>query len=96
MGKWADVQCDCPTRVPLPGRFYFDEPHRKKRRLTRKQKTEVDEWNRTNKEMFQCGHRSGLIIELNPGDMIHLGNLIDSILPDSTFEVFAKVGIGTV
>jgi hypothetical protein len=44
--------------------------------------------------MFECGHRSGVIIEFWPGDIIHLGNLIGSIFRDEggTFEVFAKVG----
>ncbi|HZI86728.1 MAG TPA: hypothetical protein VFD48_07835 [Pyrinomonadaceae bacterium] len=95
MGKWAEVQCVCPNRVPLPGSdFYFDEPHRKKRRLTKKEKAEVDEWERTTKNRFECGHRSGLIIELCPGDIIHLGNLLGSILRDdgNRFEVFVKVG----
>lgn len=44
--------------------------------------------------MFECGHRSGLIIELSPGDIIHLGSLLGSLFRDDsgTFEVFAKVG----
>ena len=37
MGKWSEVNCDCPNRVPLPGSgFYFDKPHRNKGRLTKK------------------------------------------------------------
>jgi hypothetical protein len=95
MGKWAEVHCVCPNRVPLPGSdFYFDEPHRNKRRLTKKEKAEVAEWKRTTKDMFECGHRSGIVIEFWPGDIIHLGNLIGSIFRDEsgTFEVFAKVG----
>lgn len=95
MGKWAEVHCDCPNRVPLPGSdFYFGEPHRRKRRLTKKEREEVEEWERTTKNMFECGHRSGVIIEFWPGDIIHLGNLIGSVIRDesSTFEIFAKVG----
>jgi hypothetical protein len=95
MGKWVEIHCDCPNRVPLPDSdFYFDEPHRNKRRLTEKEKAEVEEWKRTTKNMFECGHRSGVVIEFWPGDIIHLGNLIGSIFRDEsgTFEVFAKVG----
>jgi hypothetical protein len=95
MGKWSEVHCDCPNRVPLPGSdFYFDKPHRNKRRLTKKEKAEVEEWERTTKDMFECGHRSGVVIEFWPGDIIHLGNLIGSVFRDEsvTFEVFAKVG----
>lgn len=95
MGKWAEVHCACLNRVPLPGsHFYFDEPHRSKRRLTKKEKAEVEEWKRTTKNMFECGHRSGLIIELGPGDIIHLGKVLGSVFRDEsgTFEVFAKVG----
>ena len=95
MGKWAEVHCNCPDRVPLPGSdFYFGAPHRNKRRLTKKEREEVEEWKRTTKNMFECGHRSGVVIEFWPGDIIHLGNLIGSLFRDesATFEVFAKVG----
>jgi len=62
--------------------------------LPRRKKAEVDEWERTTKNRFECGHRSGLIIELCPGDIIHLGNLLGSILRDdgNRFDVFVKVG----
>lgn len=95
MGKWAEVHCACPNRVPLPGSdFYFDRPHRNKRRLTKKEKEEVEEWERTTKDMFDCGHRGGLVIELWPGDIIQLGYLLGHLFRDevSTYEVFARVG----
>jgi hypothetical protein len=95
MGKWSEVHCDCTNRVPLPGSdFYFDKPHRNKGRLTKKEKAEVEEWERTTKNMFECGHRSGVVIEFWPGDIIHLGKLIGSVFLDESgmFEVFAKVG----
>ncbi|MCA1621674.1 MAG: hypothetical protein LC795_20860 [Acidobacteria bacterium] len=95
MGKWAEVHCDCPNRVPLAGSdFYFDKPHRNKRRLTKKERGEVEEWERAAKNMFECGHRSGVVIEFSPGDIVHLGNLLGGIFRDENgmFEVFAKVG----
>jgi len=95
MGKWAEVHCDCLNRIPLSGSdFYFDQPHRNKGRLTKKEREEVEEWERTAKNMFACGHRSGVVIEFSPGDIIHLANLVGSIFRDEsgTFEVFAKVG----
>lgn len=95
MGKWAEVYCDCPNRVPLPGSAcFFDEPHRNKRRQTKKEKAEVEAWKRTTKNMFAGGHRSGLVIELCPGEIIHLGNRLGRIFQDegAPFEVFAKVG----
>ena len=91
MGKWAEVHCDCPNRLPLP-RSDFYEPHRNKHRLTKREKAEVEEWKETTKNMFECGHRSGLVIELSPSDIIHLGNVIGNIFRDGTFEVFTKVG----
>lgn len=94
MGKWAEVHCDCPNRIPLAGSdFYFDKPHRNKHRLTKKEKDEVEEWERTAKNMFACGHRNGVVIEFSPGDIIRFGNVLDSIFRDErgTFEVFAKV-----
>ena len=95
MGKWAEVYCDCPNRTPLAGSdSYFGRPHRQKHRLTKKEKEEVERWERATKQMFACGHRSGLVIELSPGNIILLGNLLESIFLDEggTFEVFAKVG----
>lgn len=95
MGKWAEVHCVCPNRVRVPGSdFYFDQPHRGKRRLTKKEKADVEEWERTTKSMFECGHRNGMIVEFSPGAIVHLGNLIGSIFRNEkgTFEVFAKVG----
>jgi hypothetical protein len=59
-----------------------------------KEKAEVEEWERTTMNMFECGHRNGVVIEFWPGDIIHLGKLIGSIFRDEsgTFEVFDKVG----
>ena len=67
----------------------FGMPHRNKRRLTKKERDEVEEWERATKDMFECGHRDGVVLELWPGDIIHLGNLLGSIFG---FEVFARVG----
>lgn len=93
MGNWAEVQCACPNRTRLPGSDpYFDRPHRKKHRLTKLQSAEVEEWKQTREDMFACGHRGGLVIELWPGEIIHLGHRIARIFGSSTFEVFAKVG----
>jgi hypothetical protein len=93
MGRWAEVQCTCLNRTPLPGSDPIsDRPHRKKQRLTKKQKAEVEEWEQTTMDMFACGHRRGVVIEFWPGNIIHLGHLLGTIFPDSTFEVFTKVG----
>lgn len=94
MGKWAEVHCNCPNRIPLAGGAYFDQPHQRKRRLTAKQKAEVEEWERTTKDMLVCGHRNGNLIEFWPGDIVHLGSLIASIFRDKegAFELFGKVG----
>jgi hypothetical protein len=94
MGKWAEVHCNCSNRIPLANSSSYCEPYRNKRRLTKREKEEREEWERTTKNRYECGHRSGVVIELWPGDIIHLGNLLGSIFRggDSTFEVFAKVG----
>ena len=95
MGKWAEVHCDCPNRIPLAGSdFYFDKPHRKKHRLTKKEKDEVLEWERRTRNMFACGHRNGVVVEFSPGDIIRFGNLLASMFRNErgTFEVFAKAG----
>jgi hypothetical protein len=93
MGKWAEIQCACPNRVRLPcSDFYLDRPHRKKQRLTKREKAEVQEWERTTENMFACGHQRGVVLEFAPDDMIRLGYHLNRLFPASTFQVFAKVG----
>ncbi len=95
MGKWVEVFCNCDNRTPIPNSHsLFGRPHRKKRRLTKREKQEVDEWERTTKNMYECGHRNGVLIEFWPGDIIKLGNLIAGILHNTavTFDIFANVG----
>jgi hypothetical protein len=95
MGKWAEVHCNCADRAPSEGSdFLFDQPHRRKRRLTKKQTEEVRDWEHAHKNMFQCGHRSGLAIELGPENIIKLGYLLAWIFgdEDGSFRIFAKVG----
>lgn len=77
MGKWAEVACHCPNRVALPGGdSNLDRPHRAKRRLTAKQREDVEQWEQTKMNMFACGHRRGMLIELWPGNIIHVGYLV--------------------
>lgn len=69
----------------------FGRPHRNKRRLTKKQSEDVAEWERTTKNMVECGHRSGVVIELWPGEIVNLGNIIGRIFPIG-FDIFKRVG----
>ncbi len=71
----------------------FGRPHRRKSRLTKRELEEVQEWERTTQNMYECGHRSGVVIEFGPGDIISLGDLISSLFQDAgTFEIFTRVG----
>ncbi|HKU76491.1 MAG TPA: hypothetical protein VJR02_21445 [Pyrinomonadaceae bacterium] len=94
MGKWAEVECVCPNRVRLPkSDSQFDRPYvHNRRRLSEKEKAEVEEWKRTTENMFACGHRSGLVVELSPSGIIQLGRLLAKIFTGNEFDVFAKVG----
>jgi hypothetical protein len=94
MGKWAEVHCNCPNRVPLPGSDYMERPHRKKSNLTPKEQKEVLDWEHTLQDMFECGHRSGNVIEFWPGEIINLGNVLGRIFESESgaFEVFTRVG----
>ena len=78
----------------LPGGAYEDRPHRHRYPLSQSEREEVEDWEVTKKDMFECGHRSGLIQEFWPGDVILLGKLIAEILIDeeSPYEIFVKVG----
>lgn len=92
MGKWAEVYCVCPDREPVPGSdFMLGRPHRNKRRLTKKQREDVAEWERTTKNMFKCGHRNGVVIEFWPGEIINLGDIICRIFAIG-FDIFKRVG----
>jgi len=79
----------------VPGSdFLSDRPYRNKRRLTNRERQEVEEWERTTKNMYECGHRKGILVEFWPGDIIYLGYLIDHVFQDKAniFKVFSKVG----
>ena len=83
MGKWVQVYCSCENRTPVPNSdSSFGRPHRKKRRLTNIEKQEVEEWERSEKNMYECGHRNGAVVEFSPGDIIQLGDLIASVFRD--------------
>jgi len=69
----------------------FGEPYRNKKHLTTKEMAEVKEWERTTKNMWECGHCSGLVIEFWPGEIIYLGYQIGRIF-EGQFEIFTRVG----
>jgi hypothetical protein len=94
MGKWAEVKCDCLNRVRLPGGAYEDRPHRGTYPLSESESKDVADWELTKKDMFECGHRNGLIYEFWPGDVILAGNLIAEIFSEaeSSYEILIKVG----
>jgi hypothetical protein len=94
MSRWAEVDCNCINREPLPNSGILDQPYYHKRRLTNKQQEEVDEWERTTMAMYACGHRLGILVALSPYGMILLGGLIDRIFKDmeGAFEIFPRVG----
>ena len=94
MGKWVQVYCGCDNRTPLVNSSRSARPYNKKRRLTNREKQEVEEWERTTERMYECGHRGGVVVEFYPGAILVLGSAIASVLPDpaSAFEIFRKVG----
>lgn len=95
MGKWAEVHCSCPNRVPVENSDgFFDRPHPRKQRLTKRQQQEVQQWEQSRKNLFQCGHRKGLVIELWPGHIIQVGLRFGTVFRDaeSAFNVFTRVG----
>jgi hypothetical protein len=93
MGKWAEVHCSCPNRRPLSDSGWECEPHRKKRRLTAKQREERQLWEQTTKGMCECGHRNGCLLEFWPGHIIQFGGLINSAFEKTgyAFPIFAQV-----
>src|SRR5688572_16371580 len=92
MGKWAEVECNCTNRIPLPRSRI--RPHENKRHLTKKEQEEVQEWERTTEDMYECGHRYGVILELAPDDIVQLGHHIGRAFEEleGAFEVFPRVG----
>ena len=94
MGKWAEVDCRCPNRRPLPDSDLMFQPHRNKRRLNKRERAEVAEWERTTKNMYECGHRNGAVLQFWPGNFIHVGDLIGRIFKKEheTFPIFIRAG----
>ena len=93
MGKWAQVYCHCDNRTPVANSSRSARPYNKKRRLTNRQKHEVEEWQRTTERMYECGHRGGVVVEFYPGAIHLLGSVIASVLREQTgsFDIFSKV-----
>ncbi|MGL5833278.1 MAG: hypothetical protein ACRC1Z_08595 [Waterburya sp.] len=93
MGRWCEVKCNCPNRDPLPGSGIFDEPYRKRKRLTIQEQIDRDNWHENIKGMFTCGHRDGVIIQLSPGELFIIGNTLDKVYKDQEdyFKVFRKI-----
>lgn len=84
MGPWAEVHCSCPNRVPVENSDeFFDRPHRRKHRLTKRHQQEVQQWEQSRKNLFQCGHRNGLVIELWPRHIIQIGSLLGTVFTDT-------------
>ena len=101
MGKWSQVRCNCHNRIPLPKSDRRDRPYRKysHRRLLSKQEEDIEVWVKniqdTYGDMYECGHRDGMLIQFWPGDIIRLGWVLNTIFKnDLTFEIYPKVGNG--
>ena len=95
MGKWSQVRCNCPNRIPLPNSSLRDRPYRNcpHKKLSNRQKREIKIWQENIESMYECGHRNGMLVQLYPGKIIKLGFVIKRVFKnDLTFEIYPKVG----
>lgn len=95
MGKWSQVRCNCPNRIPLPNSSLRHQPYRNcpHKKLSNRQKREIKIWQENIESMYECGHRDGMLVQLYPGEIIKLGFVIKRVFKnDLTFEVYPKVG----
>ena len=95
MGKWSQVRCNCYNRIPLPKSGRRDRPYlnRTRRKLSSQQAREIEIWEKNAENMYECGHREGMLVQFWPGEIIRLGWVVNMIFKtDLTFEIYPKVG----
>lgn len=96
MGKWSQVRCNCSNRIPMPNSDLHNQPHRQRslKNMTNKQKIEVEEWRENIQNMYECGHRDGMLVQFWPGEIMKLGLILGRMFTDKplTFEIFTMVG----
>ena len=95
MGKWSQIRCNCPNRIPIPNSKWYARPYRNTNwnKLSNRQKNKIKAWEENKEGMYKCGHRNGMLVELYPGKIVELGFAIKKVFQqDYTFEIYSKVG----
>ena len=95
MGKWSQVRCNCPNRIPLPNSSSYDRPHRNYpyKKLSNRQKKEIKTWKENLENAYECGHDEGMLVQLCPGKIIELGFVLNQVFKnDLTFEIYLRIG----
>ena len=95
MGRWSQIHCSCPNRIPIPNSKWYARPYRNTnwKKLSSRQKNEIKIWQENKKGMYECGHRNGMLVELHLGKIVELGFVIKKVFQqDCTFEIYSKVG----
>jgi hypothetical protein len=94
MGRWCEVKCNCPNRKPLTGSNWLDYSdyckYQKKPWLAKT----LEEWEEKVKQMYECGHRDGMLIQFSPGDLLGISYALEEAYKKHSahFEVFRKIG----
>ncbi len=91
---WAEVHCNCANRVPLPGSEPSNAPFRGRRLRKPKLQRIAKDWQESKMNMFQCGHRDGMLVQFALNDIFDLGYLLRRLFRDidNPFPVFSQVG----
>ena len=96
MGKWSQVRCNCPNRIPLPNSSLRDRPHRHcpYKKLSNRQKREIKTWQENLENMYECGHLDGMLVQFSPDKIIELGFVLKQVFKNDslTFEIYSRVG----
>lgn len=93
MGKWCKVKCDCSNRKPLPGSDWWDYSEYQKYVEKPQLAKSLEEWEEKVKEMYECGHRDGALIQLWQGGILKIGLALESAFKDdrNQFEIFRRI-----
>ncbi len=90
MGKWAQVKCDCPNRIPLPYNTWHQDPRTLHKRVTPFQR---EKWRNEVFGKFECGHENGMIFEFWQGDLMQISYALKTAFASDSerFEIFNKI-----
>ena len=95
MGKFAQVRCNCPNRIPMEGSDWNSQPYKNRhhKKLSARQRGDLEIWKQNLLNMYECGHREGMLVQIGTDEIIKLGFVLTTIFQEDSlrFEIYAKI-----